>query len=160
MTPEIKTLPETLLVGMQQRMSITFDQTLPLWQSFMPRLMEIKKLASPDLFSVEVYPDADYFKAFDPNKDFIKWAAASVQEAENCPIGMDRLLIPEGEYAVFPYVGKASKAFETYQYIYEEWIPNSAYKLDDRPHFAIMGANYKGEADDSEEEIWIPVKGK
>ncbi|HLT33108.1 MAG TPA: GyrI-like domain-containing protein, partial [Aquaticitalea sp.] len=46
----------------------------------------------------------------------------------------------------------------TYQYIYGQWIPNSEYELDDRPHFALMGEKYKDP--ESEEEFWIPIRKK
>ncbi|MDP5096829.1 MAG: GyrI-like domain-containing protein [Flavobacterium sp.] len=39
-------------------------------------------------------------------------------------------------------------------------MPNSEYQLDNRPHFEILGAKYKNNAPDSEEEIWIPIKRK
>ena len=38
--------------------------------------------------------------------------------------------------------------------------PNSDYKPDDRPHFELLGAKYKNDDPDSEEEIWIPIKRK
>jgi AraC family transcriptional regulator len=37
---------------------------------------------------------------------------------------------------------------------------DSAYDLDNRPHFEILGEKYKNESPDSEEELWIPVKLK
>jgi AraC family transcriptional regulator len=37
-------------------------------------------------------------------------------------------------------------------------MTKSAFLLDDRPHFAVMGAKYKSEDPSSEEEIWIPIK--
>jgi AraC family transcriptional regulator len=30
--------------------------------------------------------------------------------------------------------------------------------LDNKPHFEIMGDQYKNEDPDSEEELWIPIK--
>jgi AraC family transcriptional regulator len=41
-----------------------------------------------------------------------------------------------------------------------EWLPNSAYALDDRPHFEALGEQYKNNDPNSEEEIWIPIKPK
>ncbi len=73
---------------------------------------------------------------------------------------MDQLVIPEGLYAVFSYVGKPSEAQAFFKYIYGSWLPGSDYLLDNRPHFALMGKDYKGEDPDSKEEFWIPVKTK
>ncbi|MEP1984886.1 MAG: GyrI-like domain-containing protein, partial [Maribacter dokdonensis] len=41
-----------------------------------------------------------------------------------------------------------------------EWIPNSEYQLDGRPHFEVLGAKYKNNDPNSEEEVWIPIKAK
>ena len=58
----------------------------------------------------------------------------------------------------FLHRGPASEGMKTYQYIFQTWLPVSGYRLDDRPHFAVMGEKYKKEDPDSEEEIWVPVK--
>ena len=47
-----------------------------------------------------------------------------------------------------------------FQYIFTNWLPNSEYELDNRPHFEILGDKYINGSADSEEEIWIPVKYK
>jgi AraC family transcriptional regulator len=69
-------------------------------------------------------------------------------------------LLFEGLYAIFLHKGPASQGLKTYNYIFLNWLPESGYVLDDRPHFAIMGPKYLHEDPASEEEIWIPVKAK
>jgi AraC family transcriptional regulator len=73
---------------------------------------------------------------------------------------MQTMTLPSGLCAVFPYKGPASAAAKTYQYIFTQWLPASAFSLGNRPHFAVMGEKYKGEDPNSEEEIWIPVMEK
>jgi AraC family transcriptional regulator len=47
---------------------------------------------------------------------------------------------------------------ENAKYIYTEWLPNSGFQLDNKPHFEVLGDNYLGhENPESEEEIWIPI---
>lgn len=140
-------------------MSFADNKTRELWQNFMPQRKAIKNIASPDLYSVEVYPPS-FFNKFDPNILFDKWAAMEVTDINTIPEGMESLTLPSGLYAVFLYKGPASAATETYQYIYRKWLPNSDFMLDLRPHFALMTEKYKHEQPDSEEEIWIPVKPK
>jgi AraC family transcriptional regulator len=70
------------------------------------------------------------------------------------------ITLPQGLYAVFVHKGAASEGPKTYQYILGAWLPNSDFKLDNRPHFAIRGEKYKSEDPDSEEELWIPIKAK
>jgi len=160
MTPSIQTLPQTKLVGQKMTMSFAQDKTLELWQSFSPRKKEIKNSLNDDFYSVEIYPNTSFFQNFNTTQAFEKWAAIAVSEIDEIPKGMQSLNIPEGLYAVFPYQGKPSEAMDTFRYIYAEWLPNSEYEMDDRPYFALMGAKYKGEHPDSEEEFCIPIKKK
>lgn len=75
------------------------------------------------------------------------------------PKGMVEMEIPSGEYAVFTYKGKAADFTPMAIAIYSKVIPESKYKIDERPHFQIMGPKYLGpENPESEEEIWVPVK--
>lgn len=64
----------------------------------------------------------------------------------------------EGVFAVFSFKGKPSESRPFFEWVFQEWIPNSAYELDERPHIAVMGERYLGEDPASEEEIWIPLK--
>ncbi|MBN2009098.1 GyrI-like domain-containing protein, partial [candidate division KSB1 bacterium] len=117
----------------------------------------------PTLFvglnSIEVYPP-QYWKKFNPNAEFEKWAVVEVADFGSIPEGMESMILPGGRYAVFDYKGPASAAPQIYEYIFRMWLPTSEYVLDDRPHFAVMGDKYKHDDPDSEEEIWIPVELK
>lgn len=156
-SPRFEILPEKNLIGLHVRMSFAGNKTKELWQGFMPRRKEIANVVNTYLYSVEQY-DPHFFDRFDPTAAFIKWAAVEVSDADQVPDDMDVLVLPSGLYAVFIFRGPASKAVETYEYIFRTWLPASAYTLDDRPHFALMGDRYRHEDPDSEEEIWIPVR--
>ena len=159
MITRIETLPVTKLIGKRINMSFTNNRTRELWQGFMPRRTEIKNSVGSDFYSVEIYNDPAFFRNFNPTKEFEKWAAMRVTDLDSVPKEMEALEIPQGLYAVFNYKGKASEARETYQNIFTKWIPESEYELDNRPHFALMGEKYKHEDPDSEEELWIPIRG-
>ena len=75
------------------------------------------------------------------------------------PDGMDTLIIPDGQYAVFDYKGLSTNP-AIFQYIFSKWLPQSGYLLNDRPHFEVLGHRYKNNDPNSEEEIWIPVVKK
>lgn len=160
MNPSIKTLPETNLVGMRVQTNFIDNKTQELWRIFMPKKGDIVGKVSDELYSIEIYSDLSYFERFNPASDFEKWAAVQVANFEDIPIGMKSLVIPTGLYAVFPFKGKDSEAPAMYQYILGTWLPSSVYKLDPRPHFAVMGEKYKNNDPDSEEEFWVPIKPK
>lgn len=160
MTPQIVSLEETKLIGNKLSMSFARDRTAELWRSFTPRRKEIKNAANQDLFSVELYPDTNFFVKFGPEKEYEKWAAIEVSDFDVIPDGMEKLIIPHGLYAVFHYIGKPSEAQNTFRFIYGDWLPKSKYTMDDRPYFALMGEKYKGEDRESEEDFWIPIRKK
>jgi len=147
------------LAGLHMKMSLAQNKTVELWKNFMPKRNEIKSRIGTEYYSCEVYPPF-YFDRFDPQNKFEKWAAVAVSEERDIPEGMEILVIPDGDYAVFIHRGSNAEAFKTYGYIFREWLPGSEFTLDNRPHFALMGEKYKKDEPSSEEEIWIPVKAR
>lgn len=161
MDNRIETLSEKKLVGKSQKMTYATNfKTVDLWRSFMQRRKEITNSVSTDLYSMQVYNSDFDFQKFNPNAEFEKWATTEVADFDNVPEGMNTFILRGGLYAVFIHKGDASKAAQTFQYIFGTWLPNSAYVLDDRPHFEILGEKYKRDSPDSEEEVWIPIKTK
>ena len=124
----------------------------------MPRRKEIQNIVGTDLYSIQVY-DPLYFNAFNPHKEFEKWAAIEVNHFNTVPDEMETFVLAGGLYAVFLHKGLSTDN-STFQYIYATWLPHAEYLLDDRPHFEILGAKYKNNDPHSEEEIWIPIKPK
>lgn len=144
---------------MHRRMSLAANRTGELWQNFMPNLSKIENRVGDELYAVQIYNEG-HFANFDPATEFEKWATVEVENQRNIPTGMQAFEIPQGLYAVFLHKGSASTGDVTFNYIFQTWLPNSGYELDNRPHFEILGAKYKNNLPDSEEEIWIPVKLK
>lgn len=156
--PRIETLPEKKLVGKRIKMSYSDNKTYDLWHSFMPLRKEIKNSIGPELYSIEIYPDG-FFSKFNSETQFEKWAAVEVRDFKNVPDNLEPMILPGGLYAVFLHKGPASAGPQTYEYIFNTWLPcNGDFILDHRPHLAIMGDKYKHEYPNSEEEIWIPIK--
>ena len=140
-------------------MSLAENKTAELWRSFMPGRKEIKNKLNNELFSMRIY-DASYnFKNFNFHAVFEKWAAVEVADFNTIPEGMEKIIIPEGMYAVFHYKGLNTDT-RIFEYIFGTWLPGSGYILDNRPHFEILGENYRNNDPDSEEDIWLPVKPK
>lgn len=153
----IENLPEKKLVVLTQKMSISENKTFLLWNSFMKRKGEIQNTIGSDLYSIQIY-ESDYFDRFNPKKEFLKMAGLEVSSFENIPDSMEAFVLKSGKYAVFEYKGNPKNGGEAFQYIFQEWFPNSDFSLDNRPHFEILGTKYKNDSDESEEEIWIPIK--
>lgn len=160
MQPRIETLTERKLIGRRLTMSSADNLTFKLWQAFMQRRKEIKNNLTTDLFSMQVYPQSFDFNFSNLKAEFEKWAAIEVADFETVPAEMETYVLTGGLYAVFDYKGLNTDT-KIFKYIFGTWLPNSTnYLLDDRPHFELLGAKYKNNDPNSEEEIWIPIKPK
>ena len=158
MQPRFETLSEKKLVGKRLTMSLVNNKTGLLWGSFMPVRGTIANPVNTDLFSMQVYGPEYSFQNFNPHAEFEKWAVAEVTDFNAVPDGMETFTLPGGLYAVFIHKGPASEGERTFRYIFGEWLPNSGYELDNRPHFELLGEKYRNDHPDSEEEVWIPVR--
>jgi AraC family transcriptional regulator len=157
MVPAIYTIPGKLLVGARLTMSHINNTTHELWKGFMPLRGTITDSISSDRYSLQMYPE-NYFEPFNPAAVFEKWAAVEVTSFDDVPAGMETLTLPGGLYAVFQYVGNPANGAKIFQEIFTQWLPQSGYALDNRPHFEILGDKYRNGSNDSEEQIWIPIK--
>lgn len=127
----------------------------------MPRRGEFQNRVDENLYSVQVYAPGFQVQNFRPTTEFCTWAAVELSKQELIPDGMDTILLTEGLYAVFIHKGAVDSFHETASYIFETWIPQSGYQVDDRPHFEILGELYLGPMNpESQEEVWIPIKEK
>jgi AraC family transcriptional regulator len=146
------------LIGVYLPMSIANNRTGELWKSFMPRRKEVKNNLNSDVISLQIH-DPNYFKSFDPNTEFTKWAGVEVSDFNVVPEGFSTLTIPAGEYAIFTHKGSSTDN-STFLYIFTDWLPKSNYKIDHRPHFEVLGEMYRNNDPESEEEIWVPIAGR
>jgi AraC family transcriptional regulator len=151
--------PERLLAGKHVRMSLAENKTALLWKSFLPLKDKIQDRTGTERFSAARY-SKDYFNAFDPHAEFDKWACVEVSSFDKLADELETFIIPKGLYAVFFYKGLPSEGAAFFRYIFSEWLPSSGFEIDERPHFEILGAKYKNDSPDSEEEVWIPIKTK
>lgn len=158
--PKITAVGTRNLVGIRIQTSLSENRTYALWHQFKPRVMEIKNRKNTVFFSVQNFPDNLKIHEFTDDTPFEKWAAVEVDEFDLIPVGMESYVLPGGKYAVFVHLGPVSTAHQTFEQIFEHWLPNSAFELDHRPHFEIMKDHYRPDDPNAEEEVWIPIKSK
>ncbi|MCA0427145.1 MAG: GyrI-like domain-containing protein [Bacteroidetes bacterium] len=157
MVPRIERLAEKKLLGLRMNMSLSNYRIAELWKNFASCRNSIPHQMGSDLYSLAIYP-ADYFSAFNPTREFERWALVEVSRAEiELSHGLELLEFTGGLYAIFTYKGPSSDN-SIFTYIYTSWLPNSDYELDDRPHVEVLGPGYKNNHPDSEEDIWIPIR--
>jgi len=157
MTPTFHTIPAKMLVGKRLTMSFTNNRTPELWKSFMLLRNTIPNTIDANRYSLQIYPQ-NFFESFNTSNEFEKWAAVEVASFDDLTAGMEILTLSGGLYAVFYYKGNPANGDKVFREIFTQWLPKSGYALDNRPHFEVLGEKYLNGSDDSEEEIWIPIR--
>jgi AraC family transcriptional regulator len=153
--PIIFNFEGAVLCGASEAMSLQTFTPWTLWPRVMPRLAQIRNRSSQDLISLRNFNGIPVFGP-QANPNFTYWGGVEVLEANK---GFEHLEIPAGTYAVFHYKGLSSDS-TIWRYIYSQWLPNSKWELDERPHFERLGSKYKNDDPTSEEDIYIPIRPK
>lgn len=147
--------PEMTLFGRSLTVSYSNYQVAPLWKALRTDLAKMGANDQPAFYSVQVYPPDTEPNKLTPQTSFTYWAGIK-ERVEG--VEMNELVIPVGVYAVFTHKGTAATFSQTARAIHTQWMPQSSYRVDDRPHFEVLGEKYYGPMNpDSEEEVFIPI---
>lgn len=149
----IEIIESKKLIGFSITTSFQDDKTPIIWKKLMMRRNEITNRIPNRLFSLQIYPEN-----FTPNQTFTKYALAEVSNYDNIPNDFELFDLESGKYLVFKYKGKAENGPELFRYLFQNFIPENHFEVDNRPHFEIFGDHYNPNDDSAEEEIWIPIK--
>ncbi len=155
MEPEIKNFPAFKAVGLKYTGKNESNEIQTLWDEFISRLHEIKN-TSKSGHTFGIYSKID---ETDYDKEFDYTACIEVDKFEEVPDKMIMIEIREGRYAVFTHRGSIKKILETDEFIFKKWMKETDIEIDgSRYDFEFYNENFKGEADDSEVYIYIPIK--
>jgi AraC family transcriptional regulator len=152
--PQIVNIEPCMLIGISDEMSLIHNTTPLLWRRFRTELAATHAADSTAFYSLQQYPP-DYFNNFNPAATFVKHALIENNQPNPYPTNWSVFHLQGGVYAVFNHRGGDTGIF---QEIYTQWLPQSGYALDNRPHFEKLPANYIPGHPDSEEDIYIPVR--
>jgi AraC family transcriptional regulator len=125
------------------------------------RLMQVeggipKQINQTDHFGLEFYGDE-----FLPSHKWNYMACGEVADLDDLPLPMVGKRIPACTYAVFTVTGGLKNLAAGFQYAYDTWLPQSTYQVAYHFDFELyQDGRYKGDEDDSEIDIYIPVKPK
>ena len=156
MFKEILDREEIKLVGVEGHFTETNSHELPaLWQQFMLRLGEIKSATGKVVYGLcEAHPGSKN------TEEFSYTACIEVSDFEGMPHGMIAKTAPQSSYAVFTHRGLIEDVGETLKYIYGTWLPSSEYERGEHLELQVFDERFKPGSDDSEVDIYVPVKIK
>ena len=153
--PMIVELDSMTVVGIQTLFSMKCNLIPVLWERFSPRMQEIKNVVRKDV-ALEVSYD---MQSEAEEETFFVLAGLIVSSVGEIPEGMTYMHVPAHEYAMFTHYGPISRIYDTYDRIYNELLPRSAYEVDEAAcTIEWYDKRFKMENPDSEYDIYVPVK--
>lgn len=158
MKPQIiQTDPKNMVV-LHVRTCFAENQTFAQWQQFRRLAKTIEGDVPPGFYAIRKYDDGLRPHELTPHTLFDQYAAVEIADPARIPEELMTFQLPAGLYAVFMHRGTAAVFHQTMHTIHTEWLPNSGFEWDDRPHFEYMPPDYHPMNPESEEEIWIPIR--
>ncbi|MFC4221625.1 GyrI-like domain-containing protein [Flagellimonas marina] len=155
--PKIIDLPQTELVGIRIHTTLAKNETRALWGRFQKLLIALGISREIEKYYIQIFGAATTISNMSPNTEFEKWAAVESKHLPEISKEMETITL-SGKYAIFIHKGLPSDFPKTAAYIYREWLPNSGFTVDHRPHFEIMPPNYSPVDPNTEEEVLVPLK--
>ena len=147
MTPTIVAQPALRLVGLQILTRPMSPEIPALWPRFVARLPDIAAPAEPGVTFGVMQSAGD---------NLIYLAGVQVANGVPPPRDMSQLAVPAGDYAVFEFpFGELTQA---YPFIFDTWLPGSAYVQDARPLLERYGADFRPNLPASRMQVRVPVR--
>ena len=146
------------VVGMKIHTTIKENRIPQLWTDFIARMDELNKVSVPDC-SLGICL-SETVSEFHKDSEFDYLACKVVKDDSVIPSGMEYREIPAQLVAVFTHSGSLETLSETYDYIYDEWLPDSEYKLIAADEIEWYDSRFKFGEEDSQMDIHIPITKK
>lgn len=154
MEPRIENFRAFNAVGLHYKGNNENNEISAMWDKFVPRMVEIKHRKGDLAFGI-----CSPMSQNNAADGFEYIACVEVDSFDDMPEDMVTAVIEEGKYAVFTHKGNVSGIGNTFGYIYGTWAKNTDLQLDhDRSDFELYNEKFKGGGDDSEVDIYIPIK--
>ncbi len=154
--PELVDLSERILIGTSFFVNDNseINDLSKEWGRFMNEVQSIKNIIIP-----ERYYQVQYWSEKQDIGGMFFFTGIEVIKAENINPLFVIKTIPSGRYLKFIHKGLANKVGYTYKYIYNQFLPDTQYKLTKPFNFEYYGEKCLGPYDEqSESEIYIPVE--
>lgn len=153
MEPKIVFKEEFTVVGMKCSTTLKNNKIPQLWDEFLLRIHEIKN-RSDDKITLGV----SEFCKNPHDEEFTYFACVPVTKIDEIPEGMVAKTIPANYYAVVTHKGSLDTLGHVYDYVYDDWLPQSDYELAKSDDFEVYDERFLGPEDEnSEVDIYISI---
>lgn len=142
-----------LIAGVGQHYTSETSSGIPAqWQKIVPYLGNISGQVGSTTYGVICQTDDA------GNTEYI--CGVEVSDFSKVQPELRRLRIPEQHYAVFGHKDHVSTMRQTWNSIWNKWLPESGYLVAEAPEFEKYGKEFDPRSGNGGFEIWIPVRKK
>lgn len=160
---------EIKLVGIKERVYLKRENTIPkLWGKFFLEENKIKNKVEGSYYGVAFNMEIKNNLAKDITTDaiceFDEMIGVEVSSFDHANEEMFKKIINPQKYLVFTYKGNpndkdfVSKIQKTYDYLYGSLLPATEFQVDKEFNFELYDERFKENNDNSEFDIYIPIK--
>ena len=146
------------VVGMKIHTSMKENRIPQLWEEFIKRMGELDTVAVPECSLGVCLNEID--SEFQEDSKFDYLVCRVVKDDSIVPAGMKYHEIPAQLIAVFTHKGSLEMLGDTYDYIYNVWLPESEYKIIAADEIEWYDSRFKYGEEDSQIDIHIPITKK
>ncbi len=151
---KFETKPAFTVVGLRYFGKNEHQEIAQMWGEFNRREAEIQHAISGPCYGVCSMPDEANDGAF----EYVACVEVSRVDEEHLPEGMVVRHVPAARYAVFEHKGRLNTLGDTYNNIYQKWIPQSGLKLKGGFDMEVYDCKFKLNSDDSIFYIYVSVE--
>ena len=153
MKPSIVTKPAFEAIGMRYYGKNEKAEITELWKIFMK---EIASLGMDESAFKECY---GLMGPMDKEGNFEYIACVPARHFEKIPENMVKKEISQSKYLVFTHIGSLETLHDTFDFIYNRYLPNSEYEAKwNTYHFEFYDERFNDFKENSELDIFVPVK--
>lgn len=146
------------VVGMKIRTNIKENLIPQLWIDFIARMEELDEIAVPNCSLGVCLYEANIEHEETEMFDYL--VCKVVKNDSLIPSGMVYHEIPAQLVAVFTHLGSLDTLGDTYDYIYNKWLPQSEYKIVEADEVEWYDSRFKYGEKESQMDIHIPISKK
>lgn len=149
--PRFSNGPFQLIAGWGGRFTQESAKGIPLlWDKFLADIENIPSRVGMETYGVCCNPDGE--------GGFEYIAGVAISKLDDLPDHYRWVELQEQNYAVFEHQGSLDNLGQTFQVIWNDWLPNSGYESVDAPEFERYSADYNPQTLTGVLEIWLPIK--
>ncbi|MGP0013615.1 GyrI-like domain-containing protein [Pseudomonas sp.] len=140
-----------LIAGLGARFTAETSGSIPdLWDAFVPHIGKVPSQVGEVTYGICCHPDGQ--------GGFEYIAGVQISKLDDLPELYRWVELQAQQYAVFEHTGSLDTLKQTFEAIWNRWLPQSGYLAADAPEFERYSADFNPEKGTGTVEIWLPIK--